>query len=89
MLRSLLINCANYILGPFGPDNQLKRHGEKIKGTGNSKAQKSKAKVAVARKLSVTMHQMMVSGKDFVSILIDPKVGLNALVQKEDAEELV
>lgn len=89
MLRSLLINCANYILGPFGPDNQLKRHGEKIKGTGNSKAQKAKAKVAVARKLCVTMHQMMISGKDFDSIIIDPKIGLNASDQKENVEELV
>lgn len=89
MLRALLINCSNYILGPFGPDNQLKRHGEKIKGKGNSKAQNAKAKVAVARKLSVTLHQMMVTGKEFISIIKEPSPGINALALNHIEEEPV
>jgi transposase len=69
LLRSLLINCANYILSSKGEDNQIKRFGLKIKGDGTSKSRNNKAKVAVARKLSVIMHQLWVSNKPFGSIL--------------------
>jgi transposase len=34
MLRRLLVGSAHYILGPFGPDIDLRRHGEKIAGRG-------------------------------------------------------
>jgi hypothetical protein len=30
MLRKLLVSGAHYILGPFGSDSDLRRHGEKI-----------------------------------------------------------
>ena len=30
MLRKLLVSSAHYILGPFGSDSDLRRHGEKI-----------------------------------------------------------
>jgi transposase len=30
MLRKLLVGSAHYILGPFGSDSDLRRHGEKI-----------------------------------------------------------
>ena len=53
-LRSLLVNCAHYILGPFGPDSDLRRHGEKIAMRGG-KAAKKRAVIAVARKLSVLL----------------------------------
>lgn len=56
MLRRLLVQCAQYILGPFGPDCELRRYGENIisKGGGSKK----KAMIAVARKLSVLMHKL-------------------------------
>ncbi|HLA15131.1 MAG TPA: IS110 family transposase [Gemmatimonadaceae bacterium] len=56
-LRSLLINCAHYILGPFGPDCDLRRHGEAIAVRGGKNAKK-RAVVAVARKLAVLLHRL-------------------------------
>src|SRR5215212_4005141 len=52
MLRKLLVGSAHYILGPFGSDSDLRRHGEKIASRGGKNAKK-RAIVAVARKLSV------------------------------------
>src|SRR5215210_2450426 len=34
MLRRLLVGSAHYILGPFGSDSDLRRHGEKIASRG-------------------------------------------------------
>jgi transposase len=51
MLRRLLVGSAQYLLGPFGEDSDLKRHGEKIAERGGRNAKK-RAVVAVARKLS-------------------------------------
>ena len=53
-LRRLLVSAAQYILGPFGPDCRLKRHGLKLAERGGPRAKK-KAVVAVARKLAVLM----------------------------------
>jgi transposase len=53
-LRRLLVSAAHYILGPFGPDCDLKRHGLQLAGRGGRGAKK-KAVVAIARKLSVLM----------------------------------
>jgi transposase len=47
MLRRLLVDSAHYILGPFGPDTDLRRHGEKIAGRGGKNAKK-RAVVAVS-----------------------------------------
>ena len=52
MLRKLLVGSANYVLGPFGSDSDLRRHGQKIASRGG-KNSKKRAAVAVARKLSV------------------------------------
>ena len=56
-LRSLLINGAHYILGPFGPDCDLRRHGQAIAARGGKNAKK-RAVVAVARKLAVLLHRL-------------------------------
>jgi transposase len=61
-LRSLLVNCAHYILGPFGPDTDLRRWGERYSGGGAKNARK-RALVAVARKLSVQLHALWVRGE--------------------------
>jgi transposase len=34
MLRKLLVSSAHHILGPFGSDSNLRRHGEKIASRG-------------------------------------------------------
>jgi transposase len=62
MLRRLLVGSAHYILGPFGRDSDLRRHGEKISSRGGKNAKK-RAAVAVARKLSVLLHRLWITGE--------------------------
>jgi transposase len=62
MLRKLLVGSAHYILGPFGSDSDLRRHGQKISSRGAKNAKK-RAAVAVARKLSVVLHRLWVTQK--------------------------
>jgi transposase len=62
MLRRLLVSSAHYILGPFAPDSDLRRHGEKIAERGGKNAKK-RAVVAVARKLCVLLHRLWVSAE--------------------------
>src|ERR1022692_1087144 len=49
MLRKLLVGSAHYILGPFGPDTDLRRFGMRLCERGGKNAKK-RAAVAVARK---------------------------------------
>jgi transposase len=62
MLRRLLVSGAHYILGPFGSDSDLRRHGGKIASRGG-KNSKKRAVVAVARKLAVLLHSLWISGE--------------------------
>jgi transposase len=62
MLRRLLVSGAHYILGPFGSDSDLRRHGEKLAAWGGKNAKK-RAAVAVARKLAVLLHSLWVTGE--------------------------
>ena len=59
-LRRLLVGCAHYILGPFGPPCRLREHGERIAARGGRNAKK-RAGVAVARKLAVLLHYLWTS----------------------------
>jgi transposase len=61
-MRRLLVNSANYILGPFGPDSDLRRFGLRLAERGGKNAKK-RAKVAVARKLTTLMHRLWVTGE--------------------------
>ena len=64
MLRKLLVGSAHYILGPFGSDSDLRRHGQKIASRGGKNANKRAAvAVAVARKLAVLLHSLWVSAE--------------------------
>ena len=58
--RRLLVGSAQYILGPFGPDCDLRRHGLAIAARGG-KNSKKRAAVAVARKLAVLLHRLWVT----------------------------
>ncbi len=62
MLRRLLVGSAHYILGPFGPDTDLRRFGMKLCQRGGKNAKK-RAAVAVARKLAVLLHRLWSSGE--------------------------
>ena len=61
-LRTLLVQGAHYILGPFGEDCDLRRWGQKLSARGGKNAKK-RAVVAVARKLAVLLHRLWVSGE--------------------------
>jgi transposase len=61
-MRTLLVQGAHYILGPFGPDCDLRRWGLKMAERGGKNAKK-RAVVAVARKLAVLLHKLWVSGE--------------------------
>jgi transposase len=67
MLRKLLVGSAQYILGPFGPDTDLRRFGMKLCERGGKNAKK-RAVVAVARKLAVLLHRLWVSGEVYVPL---------------------
>jgi len=60
-LRRLLVGSAQYILGPFGPDCDLRRWGLRLAERGGKNAKK-RAVVAVARKLAVLLHHLWVTG---------------------------
>jgi transposase len=62
MLRKLLVGSAHYILGPFGPDTDLRRFGMRLCERGGKNAKK-RAAVAVARKLAVLLHRLWLSGE--------------------------
>jgi len=60
-MRALLVQCAHYILGPFGQDSELRRKGMRIVEAGG-KGAKKRAVVAVARKLACVLYSLWVSG---------------------------
>ena len=79
MLRKLLVGSAHYVLGPFGSDSDLRRHGEKIASRGG-KNSKKRAAVAVARKLSVLLHRLWVTGE-----IYDPLYNTRRRAQQREA----
>jgi len=61
-LRWLLVTAAHYILGPFGPDSDLRRWGLALAAQGGKRGKK-RAVVAVARKLSVLLLRLWRTGE--------------------------
>src|SRR3984885_6990968 len=61
-LRTLLVQGAQHILGPFGIDCDLRRRGLRLAERGGKNGKK-RAIVAVARKLAVLLHRLWVSGE--------------------------
>jgi transposase len=61
-LRSLLVSCSQYILGHFGPDSDLRRWGLHLAERGGKNGKK-RAVVAVARKLSVLLLRLWITGE--------------------------
>jgi transposase len=61
-LRTMMVQGAHYILGPFGADSDLRRWGLKLAERGGKNAKK-RAVVAVARKLAILLHRLWVSGE--------------------------
>jgi transposase len=63
-MRRLLVQCAQYILGHFGPDCDLRRHGLQLAARGGKSA-KRKAVIAIARKLAVLMLVLWKTNSDY------------------------
>lgn len=61
--RQLLVQCAQSALRKGGKDSELRTWGQRLAGT--SKVDKRRATIAVARKLAVLMHRMLVTGEDY------------------------
>jgi len=61
-LRTLLVQGAQHILGPFGQDCDLRRWGLKLAERGG-RSGKKRAIIATARKLAVLLHRLWVSGE--------------------------
>lgn len=70
LLRRLLVSAAHYILGPFGPDTDLRRAGLRMAERGGSAAKK-RAIVAVARRLSVLLHRLWMTGEAYEPLRSD------------------
>lgn len=66
-LRTLLVQSAHHIMGPFGADSDLRRWGLRLSERGGKSAKK-RAIVAVARKLAVLLHHLWVSGEVYVPL---------------------
>ena len=73
MMRRLLVSSAQYILGPFGPDTDLRRYGLRLCERGGKNAKK-RAAVAVARKLAVLLHRLWVTGEVYEPLRLGPSM---------------
>ncbi|MCA9001285.1 MAG: IS110 family transposase [Planctomycetes bacterium] len=62
VLRRLLVTSATYICGPRSKDSDLKRFAMRLQERGGQSA-KAKARIAVARKLSVLLHRLLITGE--------------------------
>jgi len=62
-LRTLLVQGAQHILGPFGGDCDLRRWGGLKLAERGGRSGKKRAIVATARKLAVLLHHLWVSGE--------------------------
>lgn len=66
LLRKTLVECAQYMLGPFGEDSDLRRWGLKMIEAGNgSKRARQRAVVGVARRLAVLLMSLWKSGETY------------------------
>jgi len=72
-LRTMLVQGAHYIMGPFGEDSDLRRWGMNLAQRGGKNAKK-RAVVAVARKLAVLLHKLWVSGEVYQPLRNNHKV---------------
>ena len=72
-LRKLLVQCAHYILGPFGHDSDLREWGLKLAARGAKNAKK-RALVAVARKLAMILHRMWITKTEYIPRRHEPHV---------------
>jgi transposase len=61
-LRRMLVQAAQYILGPLASDSRLRRWGLELSRRGG-KNSKKRAVIAVARKLAILLHKLWVTSE--------------------------
>jgi transposase len=66
-LRSLLVECANHVLGPHGRDSTLRQWGLHL-ALGWRQAVRNRVIVAVARKLAVLLHRIWVTQEPYIPL---------------------
>ena len=76
-LRTLLVQGAQHILGPFGVECDLRRWGLKLAERGGRNGKK-RAIVATARKLAVLLHHLWVSGEVYEPLHNSCRVAVTA-----------
>jgi transposase len=76
-LRTLLVQGAQPILGPFGVDRDLRGWGLTLAERGGKNGKK-RAVIAVARKLAVLLHRLWVSGEAYEPLRNQRAVELSA-----------
>ncbi len=76
-LRTLLVQGAHHILGPFGVDSDLRRWGLKLAERGGKNGKK-RAVIATARKLAVLLHRLWVSGEAYEALRNSHRVAMPA-----------
>src|SRR6202000_1407342 len=64
-LRSLLVECANHVLGRHGKDSTLRQWGLSLAPRGG-KQSRNRAIVAVARNLAVLLHRIWVTQQPYI-----------------------
>jgi transposase len=77
-LRTLMVQGAHYILGPFGEDSDLRRWGLRLAERGGKNAKK-RAIVAVARKLAVLLHKLWVNDEVYEPLRNHPTTAVDAV----------
>jgi transposase len=66
LLRKLLVECGQYMVGPFGQDSDLRRWGLQMIAAGHgSKRARQRAVVGVARRLAVLLMSLWKSGQRY------------------------
>ena len=75
LVRQLLVQAAQYILGPFGPPSDLRQWGERLMQRGGKNAKK-RAVIAVARKLAVLLHRLWATGAAYEPVRPAPSAAI-------------
>jgi transposase len=65
LMRRLLVQAAQYILGPFGRPCDLREWGERLIESHRNTGGKRKVVIAVARKLAILLHRLWITGEEY------------------------
>jgi transposase len=90
-LRSLLVECANHLLGRHGKDSSLRQWGLNLAMRCGKQA-RNRAIVAVARKLAVLLHRIWITQKQYDALtlpLLELKQSCSLVLTKPCSDDCV